>query len=214
MCLLHSTHVPSLLPALPAAWSNYLSTFLDWYWKPKGYFLAKQMPLCGRNVSWNLGKAAALRAVVLQHKGQRSSSECIRSNKPGQMPARLRLSARKDLLPSKEASKWRTAKALGKGDGVQWPAPKAWSFRAPWWIFLQEYDLNAEPPSFTTFPWVKRLPQPRQESRYLAGQVSSEEHSCLLYHQDVPLLKGKEELHDQVISSIVCWIHLDWPFPN
>lgn len=174
----------------------------------KGVFSCKAEATCDRNVSWNLGKAAALGALVLQRKGQHTSSKCIRSNKPGQMPAGLRLSAHKDLLCSEQVSKWRTAKDLGKGDGVRWPAPIAQTACAPWWTSLQGYDLNTEPRSFTALPWVKQLSQPRLESKYFAGHVSSEEHSCLLYHQDMPLLRGKEELcHDQAI-------YLMHPVPN
>lgn len=114
--------------------------------KAEGVFSCKAEAVYDRNVSWNLGKVAALGALVLQRKGQCTSSECIRSNKPVQLPAGLRLSTRKDLLRSRQANKWRMAKALGKGDGVWWPAPKARSSHAPWWTSLQGYDLNAKPP--------------------------------------------------------------------
>lgn len=64
--------------------------------------------------------------------------------------------------------------------------------------------LPAEPPSFFTLPGVKQFPPPRLGSKNLVGQVSSREHSCLLCHQDVPLLRGKEELLlDQTISAIM-----------
>lgn len=59
------------------------------------------------------------------------------------------------------------------------------------------------PPLFGIFLGETVTSAQSQEKAFFTGQVSPGEHSCLLYHRDMPLLRGKEELlHDWAISSI------------
>lgn len=127
----------------------------------------------------------------LQESGKALGAQCKGQLSSAQVPAGLQLSTCKEFKVGRE--RVMLGKALGR-DG-----------RLPKHRALVSLDgLPAEPPTFITLPWVKQFPQPRLGSKNLAGQVSSGEHSCLLCHQDMPLLRGREELLlDQTISAIV-----------
>lgn len=124
------------LPVFPLSFTSFLwvgqtDDFFNGCAETKRLFSSKAEVSRATNVSWNAGnvwqgvKQLPWEQFVLRRKGQCTSSECIRSNKPGQMPKGLRLSAHKELLRSWQVSKWRMAKALSEGNYIWWPAHKS-----------------------------------------------------------------------------------------
>lgn len=218
LCSLSCSHPSYGLDKLP-------DDFFNGCAETKRLFSSKAEVSHATNVSWNAGNVWQ---GVKQLPWENLCSSVKVSARPvsvSEVINLVRCPRGSDSVPIKSSY------AAGKWANDVWPKPsvkaitygdlltKAFCSSAPWRSRTSKGTAQMLTPllplSSSVLPWVKQLPQASLESKYFWGQVSAGEHSCLLYHWDMPLLRGKEELlHDWAVSSIMYQIHLDRPFPN